>query len=166
MAKHKKDKPDDDGAFAPVEGFGDEYPKKDEPLERGSLDEDSLPSKPSKPEEAALAKAGGPVVPPPDDKPPPKYGTQRKAGPGELPRICHPLERAGKGQRRFKISCRNYGPQPTRYILADEDATEDDAKHCYLESTSLGAELARLKENAGPDVKIEPPAWVVTELAD
>lgn len=113
-----------------------------------------------KPEEKALANAGPPVVSPnPEDKKPPKYGTARKAGPGDLPRICHPLERAGPGQKRFKIVARigrQIGNWPYRYILAE---TKDEAVAYYLE-------YQKIDRTAKDDKGNELIQCTVTELPD
>jgi hypothetical protein len=108
----------------------------------------------------ALANAGPPVIPPdPEDKKPPRYGTARKAGPGATPRICHPLERAGEGQKRFKIVARigrQIGNWPYRYILAE---TRDEAVAFYLDHQKIDRAA---KDDKGNDLI----QCTVTELPD
>lgn len=107
--------------------------------------------RPMKPEEAALAKAGPPITPPPEGQKLAQFGTPRKPGPGPFPRICHPLERKGNGQTRFKVrAVRGIESQPYRYILA---ANAAEALACYCEFQKLDA--------ADPNLKT-----VVTELED
>lgn len=99
--------------------------------------------RPLKPEEAALAKAGPPVVPPPEGQKIAKYGTARKAGPGPFPRVCHPLERKGNGQTRFKVrAVRGIESQPYRYILA---ASKEEALAFYCEFQKLDPADVNLK---------------------
>lgn len=102
------------------------------------------------------------------EKKPPKYGTARPAATGGvLPRVVDQLERAVAGTTRYKIGCRNYAPQKTRYILAAE-GDEEGAVECYLKANGLDKLLAGLKKKAGKvrADEVEPPELVVTELED
>lgn len=94
---------------------------------------------------------------------PPPFGTPKPAGSGDVPRVVPELARveAGSGLTRYKIDCRNYTPQPRKYVLAKD---EDSARECYLSATKLGDTLTRLKKNGVKD--IEPPDLVVTALPD
>lgn len=136
----KKDKSaappaDDTSAFGPAEESVKEPAEETGPASGRAL----------KPEEQALARAGAPTVPPSDEeKKPPRYGTPREAGAGATPRICHPLERAGEGQKRFKIRCeRGSEQQPIRYILA---ASKDEAVAFYLDYQKLKADDPNLHQ--------------------
>lgn len=116
-------------------------------------------------EEKALAKAGAPLEPKfHDDKPQPKFGTSRAAGPGNLPRVCHPLERAADGAKRFKVRSDNYGTG-TRYVLAED---EESACECYAKAQKLDEQYARRVKQAGRDRadEVERPQFVVVELPD
>lgn len=101
----------------------------------------------------------------PEEKPPPPFGTAKPAGPGALPRVVPELARAGKGETRYKIACRNYSPQKTRYVLADE-GDEAGAVACYLRANGLDVVLAKLRGRAQKPDDVEAPDLVVTELAD
>jgi hypothetical protein len=100
-----------------------------------------------------------------DAKPPPPFGTQRPAGPGALPRVISELERAGRGETRFKIACRNYSPQKTRYVLAGA-GDEAGAIDCYLRANGLAAHLKKLRGRLKKGEELEQPELVVTELPD
>ena len=111
----------------------------------------------------------GPAVAAADEKAaPPRFGTARPAGDGVLPRVIDPLERAAPGTVRVKVACRNYTPRPVRYVLArGGERAEADARECYLESTGLGRELARLRKVAGANAaEVEEPDLVLTVLPD
>jgi hypothetical protein len=98
-----------------------------------------------------------------DDKPMPKFGVGRPADPdGPIPRVVEALERTPDKARalRFKIRCNNYHPQPTRYVLAKDEAS---AKDCYLKANGLDKLLEKLKAAGGV---VEPPDLIVTVLAD
>ena len=102
--------------------------------------------------------------PPPTIAPPPPKTTGgtgpessgaprgRPAGQGPLPRVIDQLERAGKGQTRYKV--RGEWPEGCSgplYVLAEE-GDQKGAVTCYLRSRDLASK---------PDVKT-----VVTELSD
>ncbi len=97
-----------------------------------------------------------------EEQKPPPYGAPEPAGDGPLPRVVGERARASEGTQRFKIACRNYDPQPVRYILA-KTGDEAGARACYLKTTGLAAKLDALKKNG---VTPEPPALVVTALKD
>lgn len=97
------------------------------------------PDAPAKPDEAprlkkteelaALEAAGKPLAPlfadaDRDDgtSSQPKFGTARAAGPGPVPRVCHPLERATRDARRFKCwsDVEGVGRTATKYVLAPD----------------------------------------------
>lgn len=140
---------DDDGADSPFEGFPDEKVEETGPASGRVL----------KPEEQALKQAGASVGPTnPDDPPQPKYGTPRKAGKKDMPRICHPLERAGEGQKRFKIVSRNQSGQSVRYILATDRA---EAVAYYVDYQKLDPK----PDAASADLE-KKFALAVTELPD
>lgn len=61
---------------------------------------------------------------------------------GPVPRPVHQNERAPAGLVRFKVSARNFNPRPVRYILA---RTEAEARQCYVESTGLDFDRARMQ---------------------
>ncbi len=149
----KKKRPDDsvpppDGGFAPEGEFGGPPDAGDEVA----------------PAILSTAKTDLPGV---DAAKKPKFGSVRPAGTGTVPRVCDQLERVGPNAaaRRYKVACRNYAPQKTRYIIADSEA---DAVACYLRANALDALIARLKKQAGKDRadEVEPPELVVTELED
>ena len=100
-----------------------------------------------------------------DEPKKPKFGTARPAGKGAVPRVCDQLERVGESAdvTRYKIACRNYAPQKTRYIIAE---CEDDAVELYLATNGLDKLVAKLKKQAGKDDEVEQPDLVVTELPD
>jgi hypothetical protein len=100
-----------------------------------------------------------------EEQKPPPFGTARPAGAGKLPRVVDQLARAGAGETRFKIACRNYSPQKTRYVLA-RAGDEDGAVACYLHANGLDKHIAKLKGRAPADKPPEQPELVVTELAD
>jgi hypothetical protein len=75
--------------------------------------------------------ADGPVAAGTDPKlKAPEYGTPKPAAPGDLPRVCDPLERAPAGAKRFKFRGRHGADQlhRTRYVMA---ADKDSAEACY-----------------------------------
>src|SRR5438045_1258878 len=75
--------------------------------------------------EAAAVPAEKPGGGAGEKTPPPPFGTAKPAGPGALPRVVPELARADKaaGEVRFKIDCRNYQPQPRKYVLAEDEAS-------------------------------------------
>ena len=103
---------------------------------------------------------------PDGEKPDPHFGTPRPikdASPA--PRVVNQFERAPAGLCRYKIACRNYTPQATRYILSTPDkAGETEARRLYVQVQGLDRLLREMARN-GRD-EIEPPALVVTRLAD
>lgn len=83
----------------------------------------------------------------------------------KLPRECKELERAAKGQVRFKIRCKNYESQKARYVLvADGEKALDQAVECYAKVGGLADEVARQKK-IDPASAVEPD-YVVTRLPD
>lgn len=108
----------------------------------------------------------GPVSPGGDAATPPPHGTARPAEPaGPLPRVVDPLERAGRGQQRFRVACHNYAPRKARYILAAE-GDEAGARACYLAAEGLDREVARLQKIAGEKGSVEDPDLVLVPLDD
>ena len=116
--------------------------------------------------EANVSHAKPPDAPaaPSKDRPPP-FGTPKPAGSGSLPRVVSELARAEAGTVRYKIACRNYTPQKSRYILAETD-DEDGAVVCYLRANGLDRLLAKLRGRAQKPEDVERPELVVTELPD
>ena len=103
---------------------------------------------------------------PEGEKPGPHFGTPRPLSEaGTVPRVVHQLHRAPAGYCRYKIHCRNYSPQPIRYILSTPDVPgEVAARRLYLQVQRLDEHLRRAARNGSE--KIDPPDLVVTKLAD
>lgn len=115
------------------------------------------------PNEDVPAEGGGGT---PDGGPGPKFGSQEKADPGgPVPRVIKETERAPAGFTRFKIECRNYLPQPRRYVLANKD-DEAGARAFYLETGGLKKRLESMAANGIEKDKIVQPEMVVTKLPD
>lgn len=72
------------------------------------------------------------------------------ARPSPVPRLIHQNERAPSGLRRYKIRALDMGDQPTRYVLAADEAS---ARDHYLKTTGLKAVLAALGDDA-PKVRL------------
>lgn len=108
-----------------------------------------------------------PSKPPSDAPPSPPFETPELASAnGPMPRVCKPTERANKDaeQKRFKIACRNYIPQPVKYILARD---EDEAAVHYLKVTKLADTIAKLKKRAGSKADdVDAPELAITALTD
>lgn len=119
-------------------------------------------------EELAAPKLPKPLKHVSDDEPkPPPFETPTViSAAGPLPRLCKPTDRVPKGAgiSRYKIACRNYTPQPTRYVVAQD---EDSAVDCYLRSTKLHDTITRLKKRAGANAdEVEAPELAITVLED
>jgi hypothetical protein len=107
------------------------------------------------PEEGPGGGQAGEMTPAP-------FGTPQPAGRGALPRVVSQLARAGKGETRYKLHCRNHeGCEPAYVLAAAGDQAAAEA--CYLEHTGLAARLARLK---AAKVGHDEPVLVVRELDD
>lgn len=93
---------------------------------------------------AALEAAGKPLTTLQGEGEQPKFGTARAAGPGPVPRVCHPLERAGAGQRRFKcFADTDAGRLGTLYVLAADAA---GAAKVYAEAVKAPPEAVKTRE--------------------
>lgn len=169
--RHRHDKPHDEpppGSDEGAEGFVNDVIEHDGDTgdESGTGHADEAPPADKKPAaNVTRSKRKNSADGTDPEKPPPPYGTAKPAGPGALPRVVPELARAGKGETRYKIACRNYSPQKTRYVLAAE-GDEDGAVECYLQANGLDKVLAKLKKRAKDPDDVEQPELVVTELAD
>jgi hypothetical protein len=113
---------------------------------------------------------GSPVAGDDERKKPPPFGTARPAPRGDLPRVCDPLDRAGEGEVRVKVCCRNYRPQETRYVLCEKRTPaeiEADATRCFLAKNGLDKQVEQLRKTAGAKADdVEPPAVTCKILSD
>lgn len=97
-------------------------------------------------ESAALEGAGKALTALGGEGEQPRFGTARAAGPGPVPRVCHQLERAGNGLRRYKVFADTLtGRTPTKYVLAGDQAA---AAKLYADKFKLKAEQVSVIELA------------------